>query len=62
MKPNYVGKRAIDHRKNCYTEGEIIKINTQDSHGLYYEFDGKQWIVYWSEFDELEFLDGQSGN
>ena len=54
---NYIGRRAIDHRDKCYTQGETITINNQDQYGLYYEYDEKQWVVYWGEFDELEFID-----
>ena len=53
-----IGKKFVDERVGSETFEEVLKVNAQDRYGIYYSYDGRQWVVYWYEVCCLDFLDG----
>jgi len=53
---DYIGKMAIINDVLSYAYSEVVKINAQDSNGIYYEFDDKQFIIHHHEISDENIL------
>ena len=56
MNKEYIGKTAIINDVLSYAYSEIVEINAQDSSGIYYEYDDKQFIIYYHEISDENIL------